>query len=82
MYNRPLVRPDFVVPGRVLLDGVKLCMLSVEGVEREFEALFASETWLKGLSDRESPLPEGKTPNGLSFEALIAVGHVQDQSLK
>ena len=82
MYNRPLVRPDFVVPDRIQLDGLKLCMLSIDDVERDFEAVVASETWLKGLFDQESPLPESKTPNGLSFEALIAVGHVQDQSLK
>ena len=61
MYNRPLVRPDFVVPDRIQLDGLKLCMLSIDDVERDFEAVVASETRLKGLFDRDSPWPVGLT---------------------
>lgn len=77
MYNRTLVPPDFVVPDRIQLDGLKLCMLSIDDVARDFEAVVISEARLKGIFDRDSLWPVGLTIR----ENLVDLGWGMSASL-
>lgn len=61
MYGRPLVPDTFTVPARYEGPGWHLRMLSVDDVEKDYEAVMASAARLKGLLDPESPWPEGLT---------------------
>ncbi len=61
VYNRPLVPPDFVVPERLEGDGFFLRMLSVDDVDKDYEAVMASAGRVKGLLDPASPWPDGLT---------------------
>lgn len=61
MYNQPLVPPGFHVPERLTGNGYYLRMLSIDDVEKDFEAVMESAGRLKGLLDPESSWPEGLT---------------------
>jgi hypothetical protein len=61
MYNQPLVPPGFHVPERLTGNGYHLRMLSIDDVEKDFEAVMESVDRLKGLLDPESSWPEGLT---------------------
>ena len=61
MYGRPLVPQSFIVPDRYEGPGWHLRMLSIDDVEKDFEAVVASAGRLKGLLDPESSWPEGLT---------------------
>jgi hypothetical protein len=61
MYNRPLVPTDFVVPERLQGTGFHLRMLSVDDLDKDFEAVTESAARLKGLLDPDSPWPDGLT---------------------
>lgn len=61
MYNKPMVPPGFAVPERLTGRGYHLRMLSIDDVEKDFEAVMASAGRLKGLLDPKSPWPDGLT---------------------
>jgi hypothetical protein len=61
MYGQPLVPPTFQVPHRLVGAGYHLRMLSIDDVDKDFEAVMASEQRLRGLLDPESPWPTGLT---------------------
>lgn len=61
MYGRALVPDDFVVPERLEGPGYHLRMLSVEDLDKDFEAVVDSAERLKGLFGPESAWPEGVT---------------------
>jgi hypothetical protein len=61
MYNSPLVRPDFVIPDQLDGDDYVLRMLSIDDVEKDFEAVMASAGRLRGLLDPGSTWPDGLT---------------------
>jgi hypothetical protein len=61
MYNQPLVPLDFAVPERLDGDGYHLRMLSIDDVEKDFEAVVASADRIRGLLDPSSSWPEGLT---------------------
>ena len=79
MYNRPLVPPDFVVPDRLDGQGHILRMLSIDDVEKDFEAVMASAGRLRGLLDPSSTWPDGLTLK----EDLIDLGwHQREFTLR
>lgn len=61
MYQSRLVPKDFAVPERLECGTYHLRMLSIDDVEKDFEAVEASAERLKGLLDPESPWPDGLT---------------------
>lgn len=63
MYNHPLVPPGFSVPERLECNGFHLRMLSIDDVEKDYEAVMASRERLKGLLDPGSAWPDGLTKN-------------------
>jgi hypothetical protein len=61
MYNFDLVPEDFVVPDVLHGDGYILRMLSIEDLEKDFEAVVASAGRIRGLFDPTSSWPDGLT---------------------
>ena len=61
MYGRALVPADFDVPERLDGPGFHLRMLSVEDLEKDFEAVIETTAQLQGLFGPDSPWPEGVT---------------------
>jgi hypothetical protein len=61
MYNAPLVPPNFTVPERLTGNGYHLRMLSIDDVDKDFEAVMESADRLKGLLDQQSSWPKGLT---------------------
>ena len=61
MYDQPMVPADFVVPERLDCGTYHLRMLSIEDVEKDYEAVMASRERLTGLLDPDSTWPEGLT---------------------
>ena len=61
MYDQPMVPADFVVPERLDCGAYHLRMLSIEDVEKDYEAVMASRERLTGLLDPDSTWPEGLT---------------------
>ena len=61
MYGRTLVSHDFAVPQRLDGPGYHLRMLSVDDLEKDFEAVVESAERLRGLLDPDSPWPDGLT---------------------
>ncbi len=61
MYNQPLVPPDFQVPERLAGNGYHLRMLSIDDVDKDFEAVMESRDRLMGLLDPNSSWPDGLT---------------------
>ncbi len=61
MYNRLLVPSGFSVPERLVGDGYHLRMLSIDDVEKDFEAVMASAGRIRGLLDPTSSWPDGLT---------------------
>ena len=70
MYNRPLVPPGFIVPECLACDGFHLRMLSIDDVDKDYEAVTASRERLKGLLDPDSDWPDGLT----KIEDLVDLG--------
>jgi hypothetical protein len=61
MYNRPLVPASFSVPERLECGSYHLRMLSVDDLDKDFEAVTASAARLRGLLDPDSCWPDGLT---------------------
>lgn len=61
MYNFDLVPEDFVVPDILHGDGYILRMLSIDDLEKDFEAVVASTGRIRGLFDPTSLWPDGLT---------------------
>lgn len=61
MYGRALVADDFDVPERLEGPGWHLRMLSVDDLDRDFEAVIDSAERLRGLFGPESSWPDGVT---------------------
>lgn len=61
MYNRPLVPAKFQVPERLKGNGYHLRMLTIDDVDKDFEAVMESAARLKGLLDPNSSWPDGLT---------------------
>jgi hypothetical protein len=61
MYNKPLIPPDFNVPERFDGNGYHLRMLSIDDVDKDFEAVMESADRLRGLLDPNSTWPDGLT---------------------
>jgi hypothetical protein len=61
MYHRPLVPDGFDVPDGLEWQGHRLRMLSIDDVEKDFEAVTASADRIRGLLDPASPWPGGLT---------------------
>lgn len=61
MYNKPLVPHDFAVPERLTGRGFHLRMLSIDDVDKDFDAVMESACRLEGLLDPRSPWPDGLT---------------------
>jgi len=59
MYGRPLVPEDFTVPTGFDGPGYRLRMLSIDDLEKDFEAVMASAGRILGLFDPASSWPEG-----------------------
>ena len=63
MYNNPIVPEDFVVPTQLETDRMRLRMLTINDVEKDYEAVMSSEHRLRTVF-REA----GDWPNGLTLE--------------
>ncbi len=61
MYDRPLVPPSFEVPQRLTGNGYHLRILSIDDVDKDFEAVTESASRLRGLLDRDGSWPDGLT---------------------
>jgi hypothetical protein len=61
MYGRALVPDDFEVPKRLEGPGWHLRMLSVDDLDKDFEAVVESADRLRGLFGPESMWPDGVT---------------------
>ncbi len=61
MYKQPLVPAGFHVPERLDGNGFHLRMLSIDDVDKDFEAVIESADRLKGLLDPQSPWPQALT---------------------
>lgn len=63
MYNPPLVPDDFVVPTVFETERMRLRMLTVDDVEKDYAAVMESAAYLKTVYD-----PGGEWPTGLTLE--------------
>lgn len=79
MYNRSLVPSGFVVPEGLAFGRCRMRMLTIDDVEKDYEAVIASRERLKGLLDPDSRWPEGLTQK----ENLIDLGwHQREFTLR
>jgi hypothetical protein len=63
LYWRELVPSDFQVPARLDADGFHLRMLTVNDLEKDYDAVMSSAARLKGSLN-----PQSKWPDGLTLE--------------
>ncbi len=63
MYNSPIVPDDFIVPEVLESERMRLRMLTIDDVEKDYDAVMSSETRLRTIFR-----PDGKWPLGLTLE--------------
>lgn len=79
MYGRPLVPDYFEVPALLAGDGYLLRMLTIDDVEKDYEAVIESSERLAGMFGPSNPWPEGVTRR----EDLVDLGwHEREFTLR
>ena len=63
MYNTPIVPASFVVPDELVTDRMKLRPLTIQDVDKDYEAVMSSANRLRTIFD-----PAGDWPEGLTLE--------------